>query len=60
MLWLTGVLYGVSGIIVYIEYGLSVPRHMVNGKDIAIPRSGGDLNYVLLSRSSFFISNLVN
>jgi hypothetical protein len=48
MLWLAGVLYAAAGVIVYIEYGLSVPRWIVDGTKIAVPRSGGDLNYVRL------------
>lgn len=46
LLWLAGVAYAIAGITVYIEYGLSVPRRKINGSKIAIPRSGGDLNYL--------------
>jgi amino acid transporter len=46
MLWVTGVLYAICGVIIYIEYGLSVPRRSVLGKEMAVPRSGGDLNYL--------------
>jgi len=49
MVWLAGVIYAVAGIIVYIEYGLTIPRRMVNNEDKAIPRSGADLNYVSIS-----------
>ncbi|KIW08870.1 uncharacterized protein PV09_00794 [Verruconis gallopava] len=46
MLWLAGVLYATAGVIIYIEYGLSVPRWTVDGTKIAVPRSGGDMNYL--------------
>jgi hypothetical protein len=32
--WAAGISYAVSGIIVYIEYGLSVPRRAINDDDI--------------------------
>jgi hypothetical protein len=47
VLWLIGILYAGCGVIMYIEYGLSVPRRSIDGGDSkALPRSGGDLNYV--------------
>jgi hypothetical protein len=51
MFWLVGVVYAIAGIIVYIEYGLSIPRRKVHGNDVAIPRSGGDLNYVSMANT---------
>ncbi|KAF2103718.1 amino acid transporter [Rhizodiscina lignyota] len=46
MFWFTGVLYALSGMHVYIEYGLNVPRRVYEGIEQGVPRSGGDLNYL--------------
>lgn len=46
MLWLAGLIYTVAGVIVMIEYGLSVPRRKIGNREVALPRSGGMLNYV--------------
>ncbi|KAH7179784.1 amino acid permease-domain-containing protein [Fusarium flagelliforme] len=46
LLWLAGVIYCLSGVHVYIEYGLNVPRYTINGIEQSVPRSGGDLNYL--------------
>jgi hypothetical protein len=47
LLWFAGTLYGLAGIHVYVEYGLNVPRYVIDGIEQAVPRSGGDLHYVL-------------
>ncbi len=46
LFWFVGIVYCFAGTHVYCEYGLSVPRYTVNGLEQAVPRSGGDLNYV--------------
>ncbi|KAF5665146.1 high-affinity methionine permease [Fusarium heterosporum] len=46
LLWLAGIVYCLSGVHVYIEYGLNVPRYTINGIEQSVPRSGGDLNYL--------------
>ncbi|KAM5350606.1 hypothetical protein ACJ41O_007111 [Fusarium nematophilum] len=46
LLWLAGIIYCLSGVHVYIEYGLNVPRYTINGVEQSVPRSGGDLNYL--------------
>ncbi|KAK0627976.1 amino acid permease-domain-containing protein [Immersiella caudata] len=46
MLWLAGILYGFAGIHVYVEYGLNVPRYVIDGVEQAVPRSGGDIHYL--------------
>ncbi|ENH63944.1 High-affinity methionine permease [Fusarium oxysporum f. sp. cubense race 1] len=46
LLWLAGIIYCLSGVHVYIEYGLNVPRYTINGIEQSVPRSGGDLNYL--------------
>lgn len=45
-LWFTGIVVGLCGVHVYVEYGLSVPRYVIDGVDQTVPRSGGDLHYV--------------
>jgi hypothetical protein len=44
--WFAGILYGLSGAHVYVEYGLNVPRYVIDGIEQTVPRSGGDLHYV--------------
>jgi hypothetical protein len=60
MFWGAGAVYAAAGIVLYSEYGLSVPRRVISTerrdgtiekKDIGVPRSGGDLHYVGLSTS---------
>ena len=46
LLWFAGIIYCLSGVHVYIEYGLNVPRYTINGIEQSVPRSGGDLNYL--------------
>jgi hypothetical protein len=49
LLWFAGFLNCLAGYHVYIEYGLNVPRYIINGVEQSVPRSGGDLNYVSLA-----------
>jgi hypothetical protein len=53
LLWFFGILYGLSGAHVYIEYGLNVPRFVIDGVEQAVPRSGADLHYVRHSAAPF-------
>jgi len=46
LLWFAGTLFGLAGVHVYVEYGLNVPRYVIDGIEQAVPRSGGDLHYV--------------
>ena len=46
LLWLLGIVVGLCGVHVYVEYGLNVPRYVINGVEQTVPRSGGDLHYV--------------
>jgi hypothetical protein len=48
MFWTYGFVIALSGILVYIELGLTIPRWMVQGRIFSTPRSGGELNYVSL------------
>ncbi|KAK3361360.1 amino acid permease-domain-containing protein [Lasiosphaeria ovina] len=46
LLWLFGLFYAMAGAHVYVEYGLNVPRYIIDGVEQSVPRSGGDLNYL--------------
>ena len=48
VLWFYGSLTAISGVILYIELGLVIPRYLRNGVKISTPRSGGELPYVRL------------
>jgi hypothetical protein len=52
LFWFAGIIYCLAGTHVYIEYGLNVPRYVINGIEQSVPRSGGDLNYVSLFSDS--------
>jgi hypothetical protein len=45
LFWLAGAVYTVAGAHLNIEFGLSTPRHVFQGEEQGIPRSGGSLNY---------------
>jgi amino acid transporter len=48
MIWLVGVSMALSGVILYIELGLTVPRYRLGGskEKTAVVRSGGELPYL--------------
>lgn len=46
MFWFCGAIYTFAGTYLHIEYGLSTPRHVYEGTEQGIPRSGGALNYL--------------
>ena len=46
LFWFCGCVYALAGAHVYIEYGLNVPRYVIDGIEQSIPRSGGDLHYL--------------
>jgi hypothetical protein len=53
LLWTAGAVIGATGLLVWLELGLSVPRArptLLNGQPAAekhaVPRSGGEKNYV--------------
>jgi hypothetical protein len=49
LLWAAGALTATSGLLVWLELGLSVPRQRVRGGNKrSVPRSGGEKNYVRL------------
>jgi hypothetical protein len=44
--WCLGVVVAISGILVYMELGLTLPLYTFADGDMSVPRSGGELNYV--------------
>ncbi|KAH8703794.1 amino acid/polyamine transporter I [Talaromyces proteolyticus] len=56
--WLLGSIATIAGALVFIEYGLSIPRWEFNGAKIFTPRSGGEFNYLtyLVKKPKFFAS----
>jgi hypothetical protein len=47
LLWAAGAVIATSGLLVWLELGLSVPRQRVrDGSKKSVPRSGGEKNYV--------------
>jgi len=49
LFWFFGIFYCLSGVHVYMEYGINAPRYVIDGVEQGVPRSGGDLNYVSLA-----------
>ena len=45
-MWCVGSLIAFSGLFMYLELGLTVPRYVVRGEWRSVPRSGGEKNYV--------------
>ena len=46
LMWVLGCIYSISGAHVFIEYGLNVPRYVIDGVEQSVPRSGGELHYL--------------
>lgn len=46
LLWVCGCIYGFAGAHVFLEYGLNVPRYIIDGIEQSVPRSGGELHYL--------------
>ncbi|KAF2690577.1 amino acid transporter [Lentithecium fluviatile CBS 122367] len=53
--WAIGGFLTLCGTLVWLEFGLSIPREYVDGKERAVPRSGGEKNYLewVLRRPKF-------
>lgn len=56
LFWFAGILYGLSGSHVVVEYGMNVPRYVIDGVEQTVPRSGGDLHYVCFCFRSSYLS----
>ena len=46
VLWSLGAIVSISGLLVWLELGLSIPRFEVGENEVSVPRSGGEKNYV--------------
>ncbi|KAF7896513.1 hypothetical protein EAF00_006527 [Botryotinia globosa] len=46
VLWTLGFIASMAGTLMYVEYGLTIPRRRMAGEIQAVPRSGGELNYL--------------
>jgi hypothetical protein len=46
LFWVAGAICAIAGTYIYVELGLNLPRHKVNGVDTGVPRSGGTVNYL--------------
>ncbi|KAJ3490823.1 hypothetical protein NLG97_g5703 [Lecanicillium saksenae] len=46
LMWFCGCIYCLSGSHVFLEYGLNVPRYVIDGVEQSVPRSGGELHYL--------------
>ncbi|KAH7088191.1 amino acid permease-domain-containing protein [Paraphoma chrysanthemicola] len=57
LFWLFGAVTAMAGTVLYIEFGLTLPRHIIDGQEEPVVRNGGDLNYVhyLLKRPKFLV-----
>lgn len=44
--WAFGAMAAIAGTVLYIEFGLTTPRHLIDGQKEPVVRNGGDLNYV--------------
>ena len=47
LFWAIGGIVATCGLLVWLEFGLSIPRQIVSsGEEKSVPRSGGEKNYV--------------
>jgi hypothetical protein len=44
--WFLGLIVAMSGILVYMELGLTLPLYNFDDEPTSVPRNGGELNYV--------------
>ena len=49
LLWLAGALITIAGTLVFVEFGLAIPQILRGSTTVAVPRNGGEKNYVSLS-----------
>lgn len=53
LFWALGALAAFAGTLVYIEFGLCIPRYQWNGQMVSVTRNGGELNYVRPSSRTY-------
>lgn len=46
LLQLAGFLISLCGLLIYLEFGLSLPQYKIRNNIVSIPRSGGEKVYV--------------
>ncbi len=52
LMWLYGAIVALTGVVLYIELGLTIPRwSLKDGKKTSTPRSGGELPYVRTAKT---------
>ncbi|GME65406.1 Amino acid/polyamine transporter I [Neofusicoccum parvum] len=58
MFWFCGALATIAGAMVFVEFGLTTPRYLIDGRKEAVPRNGGELNYLqyLFKKPRYFIT----
>ncbi|KAK0661408.1 High-affinity methionine permease [Lasiodiplodia hormozganensis] len=58
MFWFCGALATLAGAMVFIEFGLTTPRYLIDGRKEAVPRNGGELVYLqyLFKKPKYFIT----
>ncbi|KAF2090393.1 amino acid transporter [Saccharata proteae CBS 121410] len=58
MFWFCGTITAIAGTQVMMEFGLNTPRYIINGIDEAVPRNGGELNYLqhLFRKPKYFVT----
>ncbi|KAH7057266.1 amino acid permease-domain-containing protein [Macrophomina phaseolina] len=58
LFWFCGALATLAGAMVFIEFGLTTPIYLIDGRKEAVPRNGGELNYLrfLFRRPKYFIT----
>lgn len=56
--WFCGALAAIAGAMVFVEFGLTTPRYLIHGRKEAVPRNGGELNYLqyLIKKPRYFIT----
>lgn len=56
LFWFAGALFTIAGTCVIIEFGLTIPRYVLDGIEQGIPKSGGTLNYVRIFELSTVVA----
>jgi hypothetical protein len=46
LFWFFGALITVAGTLVFVEFGLAIPQILMGSASVAVPRNGGEKNYV--------------
>jgi hypothetical protein len=69
MLWVAGAFYAISGVILYIELGLAIPRRRIpiqkddgtiQERIMGVPRSGAEIHYVSNNFTNLQNTSMIN